>query len=177
MKINIASVVKNDGASLPFSGSMELGRVSLSGSTLDFKKPVTVSGVIQSLGGTVEISADICGEYTAQCSRCGEVCALPLKARLEESTEEDFSDADEECLSLNGNILDIGGAVEAAVFGEVGLRVLCSEDCKGLCPVCGTNLNKNKCNCDTTVYDPRFAIFRKLMQRGEENGSSEEKDF
>lgn len=177
MKINIATVMKNDGASLPFGGSVDLGVVEFCGSTLEFKEPPTVSGIIQNLGGTIEITGEVSGSYVTQCSRCVQACTVALSAELDERVEDDFSDADGECLSLKGNILDISGAVEAAIFGAIDTQPLCDEACKGLCPVCGANLNESECNCDTTVYDPRFAIFRKLMQRGEENGSSEEKDI
>ena len=177
MKINIASVLKSDGASIPFSGSVELGEVDFMGNTLLFKEPVSVKGVVTAIGGTIEIEADIWGEYTTACSRCGEEARLKLETKLAERVEDDFSDADEECLLLSGTILDITGALQACIFGELPMQYLCKEDCKGLCPVCGTNLNEKECNCDTTVYDPRFDIFRKLQQRGVENGSSEEENF
>ena len=43
------------------------------------------------------------------------------------------------------------------------VKILCREDCKGLCPVCGHDLNEGDCGCDTFVPDPRMAaIFDKL---------------
>ena len=164
MKVNIASVLKSDGASMEIKGKAELGKFDFSGSVLEFKEPVTVSGTVRNIGGTVEIAADVKGEYTTQCSRCNKVFAKPLSAKLNESFDVEFSDVDEECLSLNGNVLDMSGAVDACIFENIPLSFLCSDDCKGLCPVCGTDLNVSECNCDTTVYDPRFAIFRKLSK-------------
>lgn len=164
MKINIASVLKNDGASQQFSTSVELGEFDLMGSTLRFAKPVTVNGKILNIGGTLEISAQIDGEYITQCSRCGESVNMTLSADLFESVENDFSDVDDECISVSGNIIDITGSVNAAIFNSIPLQFLCSEECKGLCPVCGINLNKEECNCETEVYDPRFAIFRNLSK-------------
>lgn len=174
MKINIASVLKSDGASQPFSGSLELGSVEFMGSPITFTKPLEVKGSVYGLGDMIEISASIEGEYTAQCSRCGEETTKILSTTLSESVRSDFSDADEECLSLTGNVLCITGALEACIFGSIPIKILCKDTCKGLCSVCGTNRNKKDCNCDETVYDPRFAIFRNLQQRGVENGSSEE---
>ena len=164
MKINIASVLKNDGASKDFSGEVYLGKVCYMGSTLDFETPLFVAGKVLNIGGTLEISAQITGRFATECSRCGAAVAEDFSADLFESVENDFSDIDAECISIQGNVMDISGSVEACIFSNIPLQFLCSEDCKGLCPGCGINLNENECNCDTTVYDPRFAIFRNLSE-------------
>jgi len=44
------------------------------------------------------------------------------------------------------------------------MKPLCSEGCKGLCPVCGTNLNRNTCDCKPVWEDPRFAALRELRK-------------
>ena len=44
------------------------------------------------------------------------------------------------------------------------LRELCKSDCKGLCPVCGQNLNEGQCDCDTFVPDPRLAALESLLK-------------
>lgn len=164
MKINIASVLRNDGASKTFSGNVELGTFDYMGSTLQFTEPVLIEGKVYSIGGALEISAQITGEYKTECSRCGQPIVGKLSGELFESLDSDFSDIDEECISISGNVIDISGSVEACIFESIPLQPLCREDCKGLCPVCGIDLNKNECNCDDTVYDPRFAIFRNLSK-------------
>lgn len=149
---------------MDFSGTVELGKVEFMGSTLDFENPLEVVGSVLNIGGTIEIRADISGEYVTECSRCGEGVRERLCAELFESAESDFSDADAECISISGTVIDIGGAVDACIFNSIPLQFLCSEECKGLCHVCGINLNKNECNCEEEVYDPRFAIFRNLSK-------------
>ena len=164
VKVNIASVLKNDGASKPFSGEVTLGKVDYMGSTFDFGRPLSVNGKVLNIGGTLEISAQITGSYTTECSRCGGAVAKDFSVELFESLENDFSDIDEECISVQGNVIDISGSIDACIFGNIPMQSLCREDCKGLCPECGVNLNEKECNCDTTVYDPRFAIFRNLSK-------------
>lgn len=164
MKINIASVLKNDGASKMFSGNVELGTFDYMGSTLAFEEPVRVDGKVFNIGGTLEISAQITGKYVTDCSRCGEKVEADLSAELFESVDDEFSDIDEECIVVSGNVIDISGSIDACIFNSIPMQFLCREDCKGLCPQCGTDLNKNKCNCEDEVYDPRFAIFRNLSK-------------
>lgn len=164
MKINIASVLRNEGATKEFSGNVELGTLDYMGSTLSFKEPLTVNGKVYSIGGALEISADITGEYSSVCSRCGKPVSAKLSAQLFESIDSDFTEIDEECITVSGNVIDISGSLDACIFEQLPMQPLCMEECKGLCPVCGTDLNENECNCDDTVYDPRFAIFRNLSK-------------
>ena len=164
MKINIASVLRNDGASKEFSGNVELGNLDYMGSTLSFEGPLAVNGKVYSIGGALEISAEITGDYTSVCSRCGKPVSAKLSANLFESIDSEFTDIDEECITVSGNVIDISGSIDACIFEELPMQPLCKEDCKGLCPVCGIDLNENECNCETTVYDPRFAIFRNLSK-------------
>ena len=164
MKINIASVLRNDGASKTFSGNVELGTFDYIGSTLAFDNPLTVEGEVKNIGGAIEISATITGEYKTDCSRCGKDVCGKLTAELFESLDSEFSEIDEECVSVSGNVIDISGSIQAAIFSSIPMQFLCKEDCKGLCPVCGIDLNNNECNCEVEVYDPRFAIFRNLSK-------------
>ncbi len=164
MKINIASVLRNEGATKEFSGNVELGTLDYMGSTLSFKEPLAVNGKVYSIGGALEISAEITGEYTTVCSRCGKPVSAQLSAQLFESIDSEFSDIDEECITVSGNVIDISGSIDACIFEQLPMQPLCMEECKGLCPVCGIDLNKNECNCETKVYDPRFAIFRNLSK-------------
>ena len=164
MKINIASVLRYDGASKEFSGDVELGNLDYMGSTLSFKEPVLIKGKVYNIGGALEIKAEITGEYTSECSRCGQMVTGKLAGELFESIDSDLTDVDEECITVSGNVIDISGSIDACIYEQLPMQPLCKEDCKGLCPVCGIDLNKNECNCDDTVYDPRFAIFRNLSK-------------
>ena len=92
MKINIASVLRNDGASKTFSGNVELGTFDYMGSTLQFTEPVLIEGKVYSIGGALEISAQITGEYKTECSRCGQPIVGKLSGELFESLDSDFSD-------------------------------------------------------------------------------------
>ena len=62
--------------------------------------------------------------------------------------------------------------MDRLIFGEflvsIPGKILCREDCKGLCPVCGTNLNVAECGCDRDVLDPRMSVFKDILNNFKE---------
>lgn len=62
--------------------------------------------------------------------------------------------------------------VETFVYNEILLnwpmKILCRADCKGVCPVCGKNLNEGECGCDTFVPDPRMAVIKDIFNADKE---------
>ena len=167
MRINMASVINCDGAKLDIDKEFSVGSFEFAGNEYSFENPVRVSGEVKNIGGALKIVLNIEGGYTTYCDRCGCDISETIKGALEEDITTDNADMDGEMFTIIGHTLDITGAVESLVYSNLPMRSLCSDGCKGLCPKCGTDLNKSECNCDTTRYDPRFAIFRKLAGNGE----------
>ena len=79
---------------------------------------------------------------------------------LEPETEIDMNhpaDSEDEMPYVSGYSLDVDLFVSDELYVNMPMQVLCKEDCKGLCPKCGKDLNKGDCGCDKTVLDPRMA--------------------
>jgi len=106
-------------------------------------------------------------DLTMPCSRCLKPVpvhvAVPFREHFivggEPQTEEE---ADSFIPSAN-NEIDLTPYVEEAVQLELPLVPLCAEDCKGLCPECGKDLNEGECGCDRTPVDPRLAALKDLF--------------
>ena len=160
MKLNIGAVLKNEGSVLNISEAAELGKLEYLGNTFDFKGPLQIAVTVRSFGGTLELTGSISGEYSSFCDSCGQEVIGQLDIPIDETVNSETEDFDTECFALNGTILDITGLINALVWENLPMRLLCREDCKGLCSICGCNLNDTVCNCDHTVYDPRLAILR-----------------
>ncbi len=84
-------------------------------------------------------------------------------------SEEARAEALDESVFLHGYQLDTDQLVNGEVLLAWPLSVLCSEDCKGLCPKCGQNLNLGTCSCEQTDLDPRMARIRDLFQAAGES--------
>ena len=74
------------------------------------------------------------------------------------------SDEHPEHFVLEGTEIDAGEILETCLILDMETKFLCREDCKGLCPHCGSNLNLGPCGCRKEI-DPRFAVLEQLLDR------------
>ena len=116
--------------------------------------------------GTVDFAASI------PCSRCLEEVPTRIhfdiekEFRLENSVIHD--EEMEEIDYLIGFDLDIDRLIYGEILVNWPMKVLCKEDCKGICKVCGMNLNKGDCNCQKTELDPRMAAIQDVFNKFKE---------
>jgi uncharacterized protein len=114
----------------------------------------------------------ITGAFTARCDRCLEQARFCMDQSFD--FFEAFEDVDprqEEVALLRRARENWEMDLTAAMWEQFCLalpeRVLCFEDCRGLCPWCGQNLNHAQCRCSLDAGDPRLAVFRNLKIGGE----------
>lgn len=125
--------------------------------------------------GIVSITFEVTVDVERTCSRCLEKvnCEYQLsifrnldvanrKAYIEDASEADGISYIEDCN------LDVDMLVLDELYTVLPMNVICKEDCKGICKVCGTNLNESTCNCDQTVPDPRMAVFSDIFNQFKE---------
>jgi uncharacterized protein len=74
----------------------------------------------------------------------------------------------EETDYLIGFELDVDKLVYAEILVNWPMKVLCKEDCEGICKVCGANLNKGDCGCQRTELDPRMAAIQDIFSKFKE---------
>jgi uncharacterized protein len=112
--------------------------------------------------------------FAAVCDRC--LAEVPVTLELsidrtavspEREADDEDTDADDRNF-MDGYQLD----TEALIYDEIivnwPVKILCREDCKGVCPVCGQNLNERECGCDTFVPDPRMAAIKDIFNANKE---------
>src|SRR3990172_8238519 len=71
-------------------------------------------------------------------------------------------DEDIDFETYKGDEIDLGGYLRELIAMSLPIKVLCVQECKGLCPNCGVNLNLEECSCKDNWVDPRFAVLRNL---------------
>ena len=89
--------------------------------------------------------------------------------RVVASPEIDAEDEDVDDLSfMDGYQLNVETFMYNEIFGNWPAKILCKEDCKGICLKCGQNLNERDCGCDTFVPDPRMAVIQDIFNANKE---------
>lgn len=114
------------------------------------------------------IQAEASLELLIPCDRCLENVRVPFELSLtKEFTFKDGKAEDEESEEqpyIEGYTLDVDALVRDELFVNMPMKVLCREDCKGICNRCGANLNYETCGCDVTELDPRMAVIRDIFR-------------
>ena len=114
------------------------------------------------------MSIDAEFDLIGQCARCLKDCEIEISDRLEylyyTSDGESFIDDDDVYLPVEveyfGRTLDIMPQITESIYTLIPVKILCKEDCAGLCPNCGADLNEGKCSCSGNNFDPRFEALR-----------------
>lgn len=147
--------------------------------------PLSAEAEAMSSGDGVLVRVRADGWVTLQCSRCLEEFRAPVALAAEQEfregaapTDDDEDDRDDSLPLPADGLIDLTAIVREAFFLWLPMKPLCRPDCKGLCPVCGKNLNEGTCNCSTEVVDPRLEKLRDLLgEKGvSRDGTAEEEE-
>ena len=105
-------------------------------------------------------------EFHTLCARCAEPTASNLELSLEKSIATgDVSRDNDDYIFIEDMKLDITTPLFEEMLLEMPSKILCREDCRGLCPRCGKNLNEGGCDCKQSEGDPRLAILKTLLEK------------
>ena len=121
------------------------------------------------LAGSVQTTLEL------PCSRCVEPFVLPVDAQFDlryqphtANTGEGEREIEEDDLTTafyENDVIDLGQLMREQFYLSLPMKPLCRLDCRGLCPVCGTNLNREVCECKQAWDDPRFAALKTLQDQ------------
>jgi uncharacterized protein len=135
-------------------------------------EPASVTGKVRLAGDQVFVNGHVETRAQVECDRCLKLVALPVSADFaleyisgsdyESSEAEELTEAEMLISVFDGDAIDVDEIVKEQILLAVPTRMLCREDCKGICPECGTDRNTGECNCVTNDIDPRWAALKNL---------------
>ena len=162
MSINLRELIRTPGARLSFRHELNCERLFFP-AVLSFIEPPVGEGVISNSADVLELHGRIRALMRCVCDRCAKEfdnpVDLPVDVRLAAELEDE---EDPDYFLLRGEELDIDDLLESDFILAMDPQILCREDCKGLCPRCGADLNEGECGC-RAESDPRLAVLEQLL--------------
>lgn len=123
-----------------------------------------ISGSVQNHGGYFELSAITTVRAEAICARCFEVFPFELEFKTVQPVAEELQgDNTDEYILIDDGYIDLGEFFDSCLLLEKPIKLICREDCSGLCSKCGANLNRRSCGCVIKEIDPRLEKLRELL--------------
>ena len=162
---------------LRYDETFQPGQIDFSGEDLEQAGPLKAAGSAELLahtGGEVRIQGRYTVEMKAQCDRCLGSARFPLDSGFDLFYRPVSFIAREEEVAIDEGEAEIGfyedGGIELEdilreqVLLALPMQRVCSDVCKGICPVCGRNRNETACDCHVEPTDDRWGALRDLKQ-------------
>ena len=185
MKLDLRTLLAGECRTLPFQFPLDPpDDTEDPGSILygvRFPSPMEASGEVVNSAGYMRLRLDLSLDFVAPCARCLADVAGTYRFSLEKTvaTPKMLEGLDEDKIDeyaiVEDGFLDLDEPARSLLLSEFPSRVLCREDCRGLCPTCGKDLNEGPCSCETTETDPRLSPLAAVLERlrAEEKTKSE----
>ena len=137
-----------------------------------FESGARVYGKITNSAGYMRLTLKAELPYIGQCARCLDEVSGVFSLDFERTvvtegmvSEEKLEESVDEYIVIENNQLVLDDAVAEELMLEFPKKLLCSEDCLGLCPKCGRPKREGDCGCVTKEIDPRLAVLKKLLDK------------
>ncbi len=166
-----------------FKGSFEPGVIDFTGDYLRQVKPVDWNAGAERAGAEIRIAGSFETAVEMACSRCLEPAKYEVsktfdlffrqrdQLMFDEDDEIELNEKDTRTAFFSGTRLAVSDILHEQVLLALPMKALCKLDCKGLCPVCGTNVNTKSCNCPQEQFNPNLETLVELKKRLENRSS------
>ena len=162
MKINLINLLNGEQDSLSVDYQLDLSDL-IYGTYKPIIDPVSVKGKLYSKADVLYLDLKIEFTFYGVCDRCAEEIKKDFSIEVNKIIVEELQNIDnDDYILVDNQLLDLDEFVNEEVSLTLPSKMLCDDDCKGLCPKCGTNLNVNKCDCKGDI-DPRMEALLQLL--------------
>lgn len=166
MRLGLSQIIDRPGESVSYSAVVDLSDLQY-GTCCPVTEPVLASGTVRNTAGVLMMKGKVTTCIHGICDRCATEfdrdVDIPIDAVLvtELANEEN---EDEWVFTLEGDSADLDDIVRTIFVLNMDSKLLCSDDCQGLCCKCGKNLNEGPCGCGKEI-DPRLAALKQLLNK------------
>ena len=143
---------------------------------VQFDGDARVEGEITDEAGYMHLALTASVSYHTECARCLEPISGDFAVQLERTvaaegtlSEKQLEENVDEYVVIENGRLDLDETIREELLLSFPMRLLCEDDCPGLCPKCGKPKRLGDCGCPTFEPDPRLAVLKQLFDKNEEN--------
>ena len=166
MRLELSSIIDRPGESVAYSVSVDLSDL-VYGASKPVSEPVLAIGTVRNTAGVLLMKGVITTRIHGTCDRCASDFVrdveIPIDAVLVSQLANEENE-DEWVFPLEADTADLDDIVRTVFVLNMDSKLLCKEDCAGLCCRCGKNLNEGPCTCQKEL-DPRFAALKQLLNK------------
>lgn len=172
MKLNVDSLSNREKEFIDFDLSENIPSLEFYGVEYNLTSPIHILGRVSRAGKNYLIKSKVDLIIESNCARCLADISYPIEYNIdaylmrEEYDEGDYEDFD--VFKVDGSEIDVMKIINSTLSFNMPQRILCSEECKGICSGCGVDLNFEECKCsassDLDDIDPRFAKLKELLK-------------
>ncbi len=166
MQLGLSQIIDRPGESVDFSASVDLSDL-LYGTSYPVSEPVLARGTVRNTAGVLVMTGMIETCIHGVCDRCAadfdRHVEIPMNVVLVNELANEENE-DEWVFPLEADTADLGDIVRTVFVLNMDSKMLCKDDCKGICCKCGKNLNVESCVCQKEI-DPRFAALKQLLDK------------
>ena len=170
MLINLSDVLTSEGMQISRELPLEMTCFESRMGSFPITASTPVSLRVRNAGpGKAKLEGGVRRVFQTSCDRCLKEVPVVLELQFDRTVVPEAEEQDADELSLTEERqLDVETFVHNEILVNWPAKILCREDCKGICPVCGQNLNERECGCDTFVPDPRMAVIQDIFNKNKE---------
>ncbi len=164
MDIKISDIISGKGRKKELNYEFEISPFEFEGDVIKSADSCKVSGIISCDENILILSVNVKTKLNMICSRCLDTFIYPIDIDIEERFTNDGKCKDDTVVVI-GDVLNIDEIVERDIISTLPIKRLCKTSCKGLCQVCGCNLNHTACNCQNDDVDIRFEALKGFFDK------------
>ena len=163
MILNIAEAIKAPGEQFPFKMEGRLEELSRGFDRFKILSPLFIEGTYMALGESIFVEGRLKIQLETICHRCLDPFIFEKKVKFREEFVKHL-DPDSDGFLYSGDEIDLTDMAEQDLILSLPMRLLCREDCRGLCPTCSHNLNRGSCGCQPLEEEAQPNPFAQLKQ-------------
>lgn len=166
MQLDLKQAFQQEGERLAVNAELDFSDLEFD-NACPIPEPVKITGTVENQNMVVVMRYRAEVGYTRACDRCLDMASEDFAFDFQHIlATEDSGDTSDEIVVIPDFRLDLYELVREDILLEFPTKFLCSSECKGLCPKCGCNLNRETCDCTHNEPDPRLAALRELLKKG-----------